>query len=176
MRDRVVNVQQVQVLGRRHVVHHGSQSQRVRRMVKQGVVHDFDFVEMDALPRFGHPHRNGVADEVHVVAAGRQFQAQFRCHHAAAAVRRVTRDANFHLRDFGCAARREDFRGAGETSGPFLWPAGRRCSGPNGGRPRGPKCFVCQPLRDFYTVGTERLAGNLFWSCLPFQLAAWRGL
>ena len=137
VREGIVNVQQVQVLSRRHVVHHGRQGQGVGRMIEQRVAHDLHFVEMDALARLGHPHRNGVADEVHIVPPGRQFQAQFGRNHAAAAVSGVTRDADFHLRGFGCATRQEDVTRKGETSCLFLrsWAPGSRYSAPSVGRP-----------------------------------------
>ena len=98
MRNRVVHVQQVEIVELRDLRHARRQRQIVRRIVEQRITRDFDFVIMNVRFRAPQPDRLGVRDEMNFVAALGQFQAQFRGHHAAAAVGRITGDPNLHVR------------------------------------------------------------------------------
>ncbi len=49
MRNRVVNVEQVQPFRLRHLHHFDSERQRIGGVVEQWIIRDFDFVELDAL-------------------------------------------------------------------------------------------------------------------------------
>ena len=57
MRDRVVNVQQIQVLGLRNCRHLGRERESVRLMLKQRIRHHLDFMKTHALVQFGEPRR-----------------------------------------------------------------------------------------------------------------------
>src|SRR5712692_7305301 len=65
-------------------------------MVEERVVHHFHFVKVDALGGLGHPHGNGVADEVNFVAARRKLQSQLGGYDAASAVSRVAGNTDLH--------------------------------------------------------------------------------
>ena len=95
MRNRVVDVQQVQLVVFRHFRHARGQRQAVRRILKQRISGNFHFVIVDARRAGIQPDGIGVGDEMHFVAAGGQLQAQFRGDNAAAAVSRITGDPDF---------------------------------------------------------------------------------
>jgi hypothetical protein len=65
-------------------------------MVEQRVIQHLHFVEVEALRRLCHANRNGIADEMNVMPAGGQFQAQFRGHDSTSAIGGVTGYADFH--------------------------------------------------------------------------------
>ncbi len=98
MRDGVVHVQQVEIVELRDLRHAGGQRQVVRRIVEQRIARNFHLVIVDV--RFLAPQPDGlrVGNEVDFVSALRQFQAQFRGHDAATAVRRITGDSDLHVR------------------------------------------------------------------------------
>ncbi len=108
MRDRIVYMQQVQRLGLRHFNHLRRQRQRVRRMVKQRIGRDLDFMKINSLMMLGQPDGHGVADEMYLVPARRQLDTEFGSHHARTAVGGIAGDSDFHgpswLRD--CTSRR----------------------------------------------------------------------
>src|SRR5579859_7875122 len=65
-------------------------------MVEERIGGDFDFVKVNV--RVAEVHANGrrIADEMNVVAARRQFLAQFRGDYAGPAVRWIACNANAH--------------------------------------------------------------------------------
>ena len=91
-----MHVQQVEVVQFGDFGHAGRERQVVGRIVKQRIARHLDFVEMNVGLGFRQPDGLRVRDEVNVVAALRQFQAQLGGHHSAAAVGRITRDPDLH--------------------------------------------------------------------------------
>ena len=98
MRNRVMDVQQIQIVGVGHVHHARRQRQAIGRILKQRVIGNFDFVIMN--PRRARIQTNGVrvGDEMNLVPAVGEFEAQFRRDDAAAAVGRITSDSDVHVR------------------------------------------------------------------------------
>ena len=89
-------VQKVQILRLRYLGHLCRQGQRIGRMVEEGIGGDFHLVKMDARARFYKTHRRGVADEMNLVSALRQFLPQLGGYYAAAAVRGIASNSYFH--------------------------------------------------------------------------------
>ncbi len=98
MRDGVMHVQQVKIVNFRNLRHARGQRQIVRRIFEQRIARHFHFVIVNVGLRLGQPDRLRVRDEMHLMAALRQFQAQFGRHYTAAAVRGVTGYPDFHFR------------------------------------------------------------------------------
>ena len=113
MRNRIVHMQQVQIVKLCNLRHASGQGQVIRRIVEQRIPRNLDFVIMDI--RFRAPEADGlrIRNEVDFVAALRQFQAEFGGHNTTAAIRRITSDPNFHVRKFALAAG-FSFDGCGE--------------------------------------------------------------
>ena len=98
MRNRVVHVQQVEIVELRDLGHARRQRQIVRRIVEQRIAGNFHFVIVDV--RFLAPQPDGlrVGNEMDLVSALRQLQTEFRGDDSAAAVRRITGDSDLHVR------------------------------------------------------------------------------
>ncbi len=96
MRNRVVHVQQVEIVVFGHFRHARCQRQAIRRILKQRIVGHLYFVIVDAGRAWVQPDRIGVGDEMDVVAAGGQFQAQLRGDDAAAAVSGIAGNSDSH--------------------------------------------------------------------------------
>ena len=96
MRNRVVNVQQIEVVALRDIRHAGGQSETIRRILEQRIIRDFDFVVVDARNTGVETDRIGVGDEMNLVSAIGQFEAQFGGHDTAAAIGGIAGDADFH--------------------------------------------------------------------------------
>ena len=79
-----------------HFSHLGCQRQRVRRMIKQRVRRDLNLVEKDPIARAGQADGHGIADEMNLMAASGEFDAQFGGHDARTAIGRVAGDPDFH--------------------------------------------------------------------------------
>ena len=96
MRNRVVDVQQIEIVAGRDLGHARRQRQAVRRILKQRICRNFNFVIMNS--REAGIEANGirVSDEMNLVAARRQFQAELGGDNAAAAVGGITGDADLH--------------------------------------------------------------------------------
>ena len=107
MRDRIMHVQQIEIVQLRNFGHPRGQRQIVRRIVEQRVSRDFYFVVVNVRGRAIQPNRLGVGNEVNVVPALRQFEAQFGGNYTATAVGGVTGDADFqavpHVHSMGKA-------------------------------------------------------------------------
>ena len=97
MRDGVVHVQHVEVVALGHLRHARGQRQAVGRVLEQRVGRDLDLVVVDARRVRVQPDGVGVGDEVDLVAAGGQFQAEFGGDDAAAAVSGIAGDSDVHL-------------------------------------------------------------------------------
>ena len=97
MRDRVVSVHQLESFAQRHLVLLHRERELVGRVLEQRIVRRDHLVEGDAL---GEPaaqaERARVGDDMHVVAAPGELEAQLGRDGAGAAVRRVTGDADAH--------------------------------------------------------------------------------
>ena len=96
MRNRVVHVQQVEIVILGHLRHPRCQRHAIRRVLKQRVIRYLHFVIVDAWRSGIQPNRIRVGDEMDFVAARGQFQAQFRRNNAAAAVRGIAGDSDPH--------------------------------------------------------------------------------
>ena len=98
VRNRVMNVQQVEMLGFGNLHHFDGEGQRVGRVIEKRVVRDFDFVEGDVFRAGIQPHGRSVADEVNVVPARGQLHAELGGHDSGAAVGGIAGDAYSHHR------------------------------------------------------------------------------
>ncbi len=96
VRNRIVHVQQVEIVQLRDLRHACGQRQIVRRIIEQRVARYFDLVVMNVGFLAAQPDGLSIGDEMNLVAALGQFQTEFRSHHAAAAVGGITSDANLH--------------------------------------------------------------------------------
>src|SRR6516162_9082526 len=96
MGNRIMYVQQVEIVDFRHLGHAGGQRQVVRRVLEKRVTRDFHLVIMDVGLWIGEPNRLRVRDEMDLMAAPRQFEAEFGRDHAAATVGWITGNADFH--------------------------------------------------------------------------------
>ena len=96
MRNRVVDVQQIEIVSLRYLRHSRRERQAIRRVMEQRVLRDFDFVVVNAGNARIEPDGIRVRDEMDLVAAIRQLQSEFGGDNAAAAVRRITGDPDPH--------------------------------------------------------------------------------
>src|SRR5438105_6232434 len=95
--DRVMDVQDLELLVIGDFGHLRGQRQRVRRIrIEQWIRRDGDFMKMHALVKDVEARRQGVADEVDVIAPARERDSELGGHNAGAAECRVTRDAYSH--------------------------------------------------------------------------------
>ncbi len=93
-------MQQIEIVELRHLRHARRQRQIIRRIIEQRIARNFHLVVMDVGFRPSQPDGLRVRNEMDVVTALSQFQSQFRGHHAASAVRRITGDPDLHAREF----------------------------------------------------------------------------
>ena len=93
--DRIVNMQNIQVISSHHFSHLRCEDQIVGRVFEQRVCEDFDLVEKDALVH-RKANRKRIADEVNVVAAPGKFLAEFSSDDAASPVSWIASDADLH--------------------------------------------------------------------------------
>ena len=96
VRNRVVHVQQVEIVQLGDFSHARGQRQIVRRIIEQRIARHFDFVIVNVGFLAAQPDGLGIGDEMNLVAALGQFESEFRGHHAAAAVGGITGDPNLH--------------------------------------------------------------------------------
>src|SRR5581483_660708 len=97
MGDRVVHVQQVDVVQLRNFRHSTGQGEVIWRKVEQGITGNIDFVVVDVRLRPGQPDRLLIGDEVDLMATLSQFHTQFCGDYSTASVRGITRDPDAHL-------------------------------------------------------------------------------
>jgi hypothetical protein len=86
MRNRVVDVEEVQGFGFEHFQHFGREGQGVGRVIEERVAGNFDLVEMSVRVVGIHANRRGVADEMDIVAARGEFLTELSGDDAGAAV------------------------------------------------------------------------------------------
>src|SRR5882724_10709823 len=98
VRDGVVYVKQIQILGLRHRGHLGCERQSVWLVLEERIRHHLHFMKAHALVKLREAGRQGGRDEVDCVAACCQLLAQFRADDATPAVSWINRYANVHLR------------------------------------------------------------------------------
>jgi hypothetical protein len=91
-----MHVQNVQAVDFGHLRHARGQRQIVGRILEQRVLRNRDLVEVDLRVRGVQPDRLLVGDEVNLVAAVRQLNAQLGTYNSASAVSGVTGDSDFH--------------------------------------------------------------------------------
>ena len=96
VRQRVVDVQQVEVRVRRDLRHLRRERQRVGRRDEERVGGRHDLVEVDALARQVQARGQRVGDEVDLVALLRERDPELRRDDAAAAEGRIAGDADLH--------------------------------------------------------------------------------
>src|SRR5215471_12751178 len=96
------------------VVMKGNERVAVGRVLEERVIGDLHLVVMNAGQARIEADGIGVGDEVHVVAAVRQFPPEFGRHDSAAAVGGVTGDADVHLASVAS--------GVGRSMPAPIWP------------------------------------------------------
>jgi hypothetical protein len=96
MRNGVMHVENVERFGLKDLEHFGGERQRVRRVVKERVGNHLYFVKMDALTVEAQADRRSIANEVDVVAARGELDAELGGDDAGAAVSGVASDADAH--------------------------------------------------------------------------------
>ena len=96
MRNRVVDVEQVEQIILGYFGHARGEGKIVGRKLEEGIVRDRNFVVEDAGFAAGEAKGLGIADEVNFMAERSQFNAEFRGDHSAAAVGGVTRNSDAH--------------------------------------------------------------------------------
>src|SRR5262249_42709866 len=96
-----MNMQKIEFVEFRNFSHAGSERQIVRRVVEQRIPGDLDLVIVNMRLGLGKPDGLSVGNEMDVVSTVRQFEPQFRGHHAAASVGGIAGDPDLHcpLRD-----------------------------------------------------------------------------
>ena len=92
VRDRVVDVEELEAVLARHLGHLHREREVVRRVLEQRVARDVHLVEADVLLEVAEAERQAVGDEVDVVAAARELLAELGRHRARAAHRRIADD------------------------------------------------------------------------------------
>ena len=102
----VVNVKEIERVELGDLGHAGGEREIVGRMFEERIVGDGDFVEVDVGLAAGEAEGLRVGDEVDLVAAGGEFDAEFGGDNSAAAVGGITGDADLHrlpvVRGFEC--------------------------------------------------------------------------
>jgi hypothetical protein len=96
VRDRVVTVQQLEVVAPDDFVHPHRESEIVRRKLEEGITADIDLVEKNAGQERWKAEWLSVRDEVDFVPALRQRDAELGRYGAGPTVRRVTGNAYVH--------------------------------------------------------------------------------
>ena len=96
MRNRVVDVQQVQLVVGRDLSHAGGEGQVVGRVFEEGIIRDGDFVEGDVLLAAAEAEGLRIGDEVDLMAGRRQLDTELGGDNAAAAVGGIAGDSDLH--------------------------------------------------------------------------------
>src|SRR5665213_861029 len=94
MRDRVVHMQQVELIELGHLCHARCQREIVRRVLEERILIHLDLVKANICLTAAQPEGRGRGDEVYFVSARGQFNTQLRRDDSAATVGRVAGDAD----------------------------------------------------------------------------------
>src|SRR6266576_3337536 len=86
VRNRIVNVKEIQILLLRHFRHLGCERQGVGLMLKQRIRHHLNFMEAHALIELRKPRWQSGSDEVDGVTSCREFLPQLRTYDATATI------------------------------------------------------------------------------------------
>src|SRR5205085_10614861 len=105
MGDRIVNVQQVEVVELRNLSHARGQGQVVWREVKERITRDFYLVIANVGLRPRKTNRLRVRDEVDLMPTLTEFEPEVCGNYAAAPVRRVAGYPYLHPRPYGAPVR-----------------------------------------------------------------------
>src|SRR5579862_8470678 len=100
MRNGVMDVQEIEIVKLRNFRHAGGERQIIRRIVKEWIPRDFHLVVVNVALFASQPDRLRVRNEVDFVIALGQFHSEFGRDYSTAAIRRITSDADFHVRAF----------------------------------------------------------------------------
>ncbi len=96
MRDRVMDVQQVELFGSRDRRHLCGEREVIRLMFEERIRHHLDLVKMNTLVQLGKPRRHDGRDEMDIVPAFGKITPEFRTDNAAAAVGRIDCYTDIH--------------------------------------------------------------------------------
>src|SRR6185369_11329871 len=96
MWNRVMDVQQIEILFFSDSRHFCRERECVRLMFEQRIRHHLDFMETHTLVEFGQTSWQCRRDEVNCVTACSEFFAEFRADYSATAVGGIYRDADVH--------------------------------------------------------------------------------
>jgi hypothetical protein len=96
MWNRVVDMQEVELMTHRHFGHTGGEREAVGRVLEQRVAGDLDLMVVNVGSVEAEPDGIRVADKVDFVAAPGELESKFCCDDATAAVCGVTGDSDFH--------------------------------------------------------------------------------
>ena len=91
-----MHVQQIELVILRDLRHARRQRQVVGWIFEERIVRDRDLVVEDPLFAAGEPEGLRIGDEMHLVAQRGELDAQLGGDHSAAAVGRITGNADFH--------------------------------------------------------------------------------
>ncbi len=92
----VVDVKQVELVILGYLRHARGQGEIVGRVLEEGVIGNRHLVIENALFAAGEAEGARIGDEVDLVTAGRELNAEFCRDHSAAAIGRITGDADLH--------------------------------------------------------------------------------
>jgi len=121
-----MHVQQIQLRLFGHFQHFGRERQRVGRMIKKWIGGHLYFVKVDALMRRAQSNGHRVADEMDLMAARRQFDAQLGGYDARASVSWIARDSDFHGTSRHCNSH-SSRAASGAVRLPWLAPGAAGC-------------------------------------------------
>jgi len=98
--NRVVNVEQIELIEFRYLGHTRGESQVIRRKLEERIVGNGDLMIKNTAIAAGQPERLRIGDEMDFVPQGGQLNAELSGHHARTAVGGITGDADAHVAFF----------------------------------------------------------------------------
>src|SRR4051794_40678906 len=112
MRNRIVNVQQVELVKLRYLRHSRGQGKVVGWILKQWVTRNFDLVIVNIGGGIDEANRLRIRDEMDLMIAAGKFKPKLGGYYTTSAIRRITSDANLHEGSRDCSIGfRDDSRG-----------------------------------------------------------------
>src|SRR4029079_14225134 len=97
VRNRVMNVKNIQVISGNDFGHLRGQHEVVRRIFEQWIRSHLHFMKVNALAQ-GQPNWKGITDEVDIMAARCQLLLKLRRHNCASAISWIASYSDFHGR------------------------------------------------------------------------------